>query len=349
MGDVMATESLGIDYSWGRPDPAKIVTSGREFVVRYVSHDTTGKSLTLAEAVRLSNAGLSLVIVFQDSASRMLKGFPAGQVDATFAAQQAAALGMPADRPIYFACDFDATTAQQAMINDYLDGVAFSIGFARTGMYGGYDPIRRALDSRKIAWAWQTYAWSAGRWDSRAQLRQYSNDHILDGVGVDYDRSMTEDYGQWRIGTMTISKTDLDAIAIAVLNKDDVIKTTDGSTANPYRALKTHIFDIGLNVRAIQKILSLPDVPDPAVTTAIIAGVLKGLDGGTGKGMIHQVISGVTDGIEMDLDDGNGEGLVYKIIDGVVAGVLSGPQPAPIDYDLIADKVVERLARRMES
>ncbi len=36
--------------------------------------------------------------------------------------------------------------------------------------------IKRLFDGGKITWGWQTYAWSGGNWDSRAQVRQVQND-----------------------------------------------------------------------------------------------------------------------------------------------------------------------------
>lgn len=303
----------GIDYAWGRPDPALIAASGYEFVCRYVSHDTTGKNLTSAEAQALSVAGLSLVIVFESGASRMLSGAKAGIADATFAAAECAKLGMPGDRPIYFACDFDATPGQQTVIHAYLDGVASVIAKARIGMYGGFGPVKRALDAGKITWAWQTYAWSSGLWDVRAQIQQYSNEHMFDGVSVDYNRAMTIDYGQWRAGSMTVSKADLDAIAVAVLNKDGIIPSLDPADPNKYWALRTHVYELGLNVAEVRKIVSV-NVPAGSDTDAIIAGVIAGLDG---------------------------------LADRIVAGVIAAMPPAPaVDTDAIATKVVNDLVRR---
>jgi hypothetical protein len=305
----------GIDYAWSRPNPVVIATAGHEFVCRYVSHDTTGKNLTLAEARNLTAAGLWLVIVFESTASRMLSGAKAGIADARFAEAEAAKLGMPPSRPIYFACDFDATPAQQVAINGYLDGVASVIGIARTGMYGGFRPIRLALNAGKITWAWQTYAWSGGLWDQRAQIQQYSNDQSLGGVeGIDLDRSTTADYGQWRTGDpMTISKADADTIAIAVLNKDGIIPSLDPADPNKFRALRTHIHELGLNVAEVRAIVAA-NVPASADSGAIIAGVLAGLD---------------------DMAD--------EIASKVAAMVLE------TQADLIANKVAENLARRLES
>ncbi|QXJ20645.1 DUF1906 domain-containing protein [Actinomadura graeca] len=191
---------FGVDYAWGRPGVAALKSAGAKFVCRYLSHDTTGKNLTRDEADELSGAGLWLVVVWESTASRALDGRAAGEADARDAAAQAEALGMPEDRPIYFAVDFDATSGQQPAINAYLDGAASVIGRGRVGLYGGHGPVKRAFDAKKITYGWQTYAWSDGKWDARAQLQQYSNDHDINGVSTDYDRAVKSDYGQWRVG-----------------------------------------------------------------------------------------------------------------------------------------------------
>jgi hypothetical protein len=110
-------------------------------VCRYLSHDTTGKNLTRAEAERLSAAGIWLVVVWESAAGRARSGRGGGVADARAADAQARACGMPRDRPIYFAVDADATGGEQTRISA-----------------------------------------------------------CLDGVGVDHDHGMTEDYGQWRVG-----------------------------------------------------------------------------------------------------------------------------------------------------
>ena len=38
-----------LDYSWGRPGAANIKQAGYVGVMRYLSHDTTGKNLTAAK------------------------------------------------------------------------------------------------------------------------------------------------------------------------------------------------------------------------------------------------------------------------------------------------------------
>ncbi|MFC0039791.1 DUF1906 domain-containing protein [Actinomadura rayongensis] len=191
---------FGVDYAWGRPGVAALKKAGVDFVCRYFSHDSSGKNLTRAEAEQLCEGGFWLVAVWESTASRALQGRDAGAADAKEAERQAAACGMPDDRPIYFAVDFDASSGQQKKINAYLDGAASVLGTDRVGIYAGYGPVKRAFDAGKIAYGWQTYAWSGGKWDGRAQIQQYSNDHVINGVGLDYDRAVKADYGQWRIG-----------------------------------------------------------------------------------------------------------------------------------------------------
>ncbi|MEV4754560.1 DUF1906 domain-containing protein [Micromonospora sp. NPDC049559] len=188
---------LGIDYAWGRPRPSVIVSSGYSFVCRYLSRSTSGKNLTKAEADALRAAGLDLVCVWETSAGEALDGYAAGAANATEANRQAVACGMPATRPIYFAVDFDATSAQQSVINSYFDGIASVIGRGRTGVYGGYGVTSRLFNAAKVTWGWQTYAWSGGSWDSRAQLRQVLNGITVDGVDCDRDEAHAADFGQW--------------------------------------------------------------------------------------------------------------------------------------------------------
>lgn len=269
----------GVDYAWGRPGPAALKAAGKEFVIRYLSRDTTGKNLTLSEAAQMTNAGLWVAVVWETSTDRMLGGRAAGVIDAQLADQQARSCGMPEGRPIYFACDFDAAPSQQTLINAYLDGAASVIGLPRVGMYGGYGPIKRALDVGKITYAWQTYAWSAGKWDPRIHVQQYSNGHLINGVDTDLCRAMVEDYGQWMIGVipgMAITDAELQKIAKAVLDTDNIVQAADGDPANPYWTLKFHVYDMGRNIRALQKTLADAPKLDEEKLAAALATRLRG-------------------------------------------------------------------------
>jgi hypothetical protein len=196
-GSAVTGSDLGVDYSDARPSPASLVADGYTFVVRYLSYDTSGKNLSSSEADALIAAGLDIAVVWEQDADDALSGYDLGVSDAQAAASQALADGQPSTRPIYFAIDFDATSSQQATIDDYFEGVASVIGLDRTGAYGGYEAINGLFNDGKITWGWQTYAWSSGEWDSRAQLRQVQN-----GEDTDVDQAMVADFGQWGPGTI---------------------------------------------------------------------------------------------------------------------------------------------------
>jgi len=173
------------------------VRAGKEFVVRYLSPNTTNnprKQLTAAEVAAYRAADLAICVVWETGTSRARAGRAAGQADATSAAAVAHSLGFPAGQPIYFAIDEDTTGAA---VDAYFRGAADRIGVARVGAYGGIKPISYLFDHHLITFGWQTFAWSSGRWDPRAQAQQYRNDVTVAGVTVDLDRAMTSNYGQW--------------------------------------------------------------------------------------------------------------------------------------------------------
>ena len=190
------TTRAGVDYSFARPSPSGLRAAGYTFAVRYLSYDA-GKNLSAPEARALIGAGVDVVANWESGGSDALKGRARGVSDAQEAQRQATAAGMPAGRPIYFSIDFDASAAQQAAINDYFDGVASVLGHDRTGAYGGINPIKRLFDAGKIGFGWQTYAWSGGKWEARAQLRQIHNGVTVAGGDCDIDQSQTDDFGQW--------------------------------------------------------------------------------------------------------------------------------------------------------
>lgn len=190
----------GIDYAWGRPSIQSIRGAGADFACRYFSWLPNGKCLTRDEADNLRGNGVDVVSnweYFGDWAHDYSGGFSHGQIHAREAAKQHVDCGGPADRPIYFSVDWDVTEAQRATVADYYRGVASVIGPQRTGAYGGYWIIKYLFDVGVIRWGWQTYAWSGGNWDGRAQLRQVKNGVSIGGVDCDLNDAMTADFGQW--------------------------------------------------------------------------------------------------------------------------------------------------------
>jgi Rv2525c-like, glycoside hydrolase-like domain len=183
----------GVDWAWGDISATSLKKAGKRFACRYLSHDS-GKNLTPSEAKALSKGGIDIVVVWESTGDRALQGHAAGVADAKDAYAQAKACGIPSHAPIFFAVDLEANPAS---LDGYFAGVASVLGKARCGPYGD-DLVCGHLMDQGLRWAWQTYAWSGGRWEARAQIRQFSNDHTLAGVGVDYDCSTTADYGGWR-------------------------------------------------------------------------------------------------------------------------------------------------------
>jgi hypothetical protein len=192
------TSIPGVDYAWSHPGGAALKAAGKAFAARYLSVDPK-KNISRSEADDLAAHGVSSVVVWESTAKRPLSGRAAGISDAQAAVKQAAAAGMPASRPVYFAVDFDATAGQMPAVMAYLDGAASVLGRERTGVYGGIDVVKAALDGGHVRWAWQTRAWSEGHWDPRAHIRQGAT-QTIGGVSCDLNTAMTTDYGQWMPG-----------------------------------------------------------------------------------------------------------------------------------------------------
>lgn len=208
----------GVDYSYDRPDPAKLVSAGKHFACRYLS-DEPVKNLTRAEADAGAKAGLWWVVVWEAGHGQTT---PSAQWCAAESVKQAKSVGVPAGRPIYFAVDFDAQSSQFNAIEDFLLEYAAHLSPYVAGMYGGEAVVTEMLDRGVTDWAWQTYAWSDTR-DPRAKLWQYSNNVQLVGANVDLDRAYADDYGQWRPGVLPdideMDETDTEKIADAVLDR----------------------------------------------------------------------------------------------------------------------------------
>jgi len=201
----------GLDYAYGRPSPAAIKAAGYTFVSRYLSPPGNPKNLSKPEADLLQANGISVVSnweYFGDWAHDYSGGYSTGQAHAAAAARMHLDCGGPASRPIYFSVDFDPTDAQLPVIGEYYRGVASVIGLERTGAYGGFRTISYLFDHGLIRWGWQTWVWSGGLWDARAQVRQVQTNIWFAGVECDIDEAWTDDFGQWdwkRRGARVIS------------------------------------------------------------------------------------------------------------------------------------------------
>lgn len=193
----MSTIIEGVDFANERPGGRALAGAGKHFVIRYLSPDTKnnpGKRLTPAEVTDYRRAGLAICVVWETTTTRATEGRNAGATDATSASAVARTLGLPVALPIFFAVDEDVSGPA---VEQYFRGVAAAIGHGRTGVYAGYQPVAYLMSRGLVPWAWQTYAWSGGKWYPGVQLQQYRNGVRAAGVTLDLCRAVTSNYGQW--------------------------------------------------------------------------------------------------------------------------------------------------------
>lgn len=177
-----------VDYSFSRPNPASIKAAGYVGVARYLGHGS-GKLLTAGELAGIHAAGLAVAVVWETSANRMDGGAPAGAADAREANAQADGLGIPDDRPIYFANDQNlATPAHRAYMQ-----AAHDTSKRPAGPYGSTALIDvAAVFGCRYGWKVQTW----GGPTPNATLEQMPNVHP-DIAGTDVNDVLKPDWGGW--------------------------------------------------------------------------------------------------------------------------------------------------------
>lgn len=270
----------GVDYAWQHPDPAALQRAGKRFAARYLSTDTS-KNLTRAEADALAAHGISSVVVWETTAQRAAAGRSAGIADAERAEAQARGAGMPPTRPIYFAVDYDA--APSAVVA-YFQGVASVLGLARTGVYGGYRVVAYLLDHKLAAWAWQTAAWSGGKWDPRLNIRQ-GNFVTIGAVQCDADTALTSDYGQWTPGKTPTPEDPTDMADITPAQMDQIARKTADLLVTPEYRDALAVSPLYWASHALDPDAVLPagkDAPGAAVQAAALRTALAKHASGTG-------------------------------------------------------------------
>lgn len=163
---------------------AWIKAQGAEFVGRYYrTHNSQWTPLTLGEAQTLSSAGLLLVALWE-SKSDVLDHFShaAGVDEGTSAYRQAMLAQQPLSTPIYFAVDFDCSTAGIAgAVNDYFRGIAdgFStIGAGQPayniGVYGSGNTCSWLLGHGRVTHTWlaQSTGWGGYKTFNNWNIKQ---------------------------------------------------------------------------------------------------------------------------------------------------------------------------------
>lgn len=260
----------GVDYSWARPDPVALYRAGKRFACRYVGPGSAGKRLTLNEATALTRARVSIVALCEESARSALGGHRRGAAHAAASLAEARACGMPPGHPIYFAVDWDASVADLSTVRAYFEGAATVLPHSQIGVYGGIRSVDWLMDRGLCAWGFQTYAWSGGRWDSRAQIQQYRNGATVAGGTVDLCRATTDYYGQWMVGGARPPGEDDDMATPGEIWAADVIPVGGDPANTTWQAANALGYAVELGKQAVAKLDaiegSLGDRPEAAVT-----------------------------------------------------------------------------------
>lgn len=195
---------------------ARLKSNGFECAIRYYTRNRgSWKRLKPEEAEVIVNAGLKLVVVYQDRGRTaadfsFTKGEAAGRAAAAYALNE---IGQPAGSAIYFAVDYDASTGDiDRNIAPFFEGVR--AGFAaiggadfRIGAYGSGLVLANLLDVDLIDYSWLSMSMGfrgsrefarGGRWT----LRQHLSTRI---AGVDIDPNdinpRVSDYGAFHLDT----------------------------------------------------------------------------------------------------------------------------------------------------
>jgi len=187
----------GVDYSWGRPTPSRLVELGFSFIMRYLIYPGHGgKGLTREEREAATAQGLAVGVVFEKTDSRTLDGFSAGVQDAREAEEGLAIAGLPRDQVVYFAVDFNAQPSHYPAVLDYFRGVVSVRPVLCVGAYGGLYVLEMLRTNGVASWFWQA---GAASWSG---YQRYPYAHIIQGAGatidghsVDYNETFGSEQG----------------------------------------------------------------------------------------------------------------------------------------------------------
>jgi len=192
-----------------------IIAKGYKFIGRYLnyllgSHD----NISVEEAQRISDAGLHIVSIYQTAYTTDPTDFTSqrGTSDVTDAISLATNLGQPANTPIYFAVDCDATLSEietyivpyfQAIKNVLNDSSQNPNGY-KMGIYGSrlvcgyirgtYSPTERYTWVAAANWRGDFSDWNIKQTSGQIGIGSGSG-YIL----VDEDESTAYGGGGWQV------------------------------------------------------------------------------------------------------------------------------------------------------
>jgi LysM repeat protein len=168
--------TIGVDYSFARPDPKALHAAGARFASRYLARVPNQKVIDRAERDRLWEAGLGILLNWEERASDWRT--PAnGDRHGARAAQQAFELGYPMTMPILVSVDTDAEPSEIPRAREYFERfTAAAAGYP----IGGYTaaPIANELVDRGLTsfvWGPAARSWNRGKKYKRLDMQQDLN------------------------------------------------------------------------------------------------------------------------------------------------------------------------------
>lgn len=256
--------SLWLDYSFARPYIQQMKADGVAGVLRYLAPDDAnngGKILRPDERDSLLSAGFDIALNWEWYAGRALDGYAAGVQDGNAAAAQAAALGYPANKEIYFS--HDTSTFNQSVL-DYFRGAKDALGSRyQSGGYGSFYAIQQLHAAGLITRGWQTTAWSNGNRDPWAVI--YQDGKQWYNGAADEDIITSADIGSWLDGPGGLVSAEYDALKkqidnLAEMLINDATHAGHRSQAEAQQlarqeiaAVKTVVDDLDIRLASLQK------------------------------------------------------------------------------------------------
>lgn len=186
--------STVVDFAWGKPSVAQLLSWDTVACGMYVSNDPT-KNASAAFVAALAAAGIKSFLFFENTADRATAGYTAGVADARTYTAQASSYGEPSWAPIIVAVDFDIPdyapgsndpALKLGPVGRYLKGWGDTIGKGRVCAYGGYWAVTRAIAAGLASYAVQTIAWSGGQ-VATSEIATLQNGAMLDNGQVDVE------------------------------------------------------------------------------------------------------------------------------------------------------------------
>jgi hypothetical protein len=191
--ETLPAGAVGVDYSFGRPSIADMLTLGVQFASRYICIDnplTHDKLVTRDEIRRLADAGILMMVNYEQGESTTLGGETAGRRHGPVAGDWRAFLEMPDELPIVISTDVGVTRAQYSAISDFC--AAFSeTGGGTIGHYHGTTLCAHLEDQglNELTWMAMATSWSPGGETSAVHVRQKG--YVLGSCDANYVRKPT--------------------------------------------------------------------------------------------------------------------------------------------------------------